>query len=207
MLTRGQVRIIRVVKKYPANHTGYFRGFYLMNEASIRRCGINPAWLQEICTRIAAALDITEGVCMVDFMCTGAGLQVIETSVRPGLSTFIPLMQQIYGFTSLSLLARLRQHATPDWAIPEAEGLVVHIIAPGPGLLIRFDTTRAWDLPGVIDVHCYNVAGDILVDSPHDHWGLLLGYVLIRNPQPGSIDELFRSVASAIEVQVHELSA
>ena len=198
----GGVRIIRVVKKYGSGHLGYFSGFHLLNQASIGRFGIDIAWLRKVCTRIAAALSIRSGVCMVDFMMTKDGLRVIESSVRPGLSTFMPLMEKIYGYTSLGVLARLRQEGHVDVSIPEDEGLVAHIIAPTTGRIVRFDTSRLEAMEGVIGVHRYEAVGSVVTDSELDHWGTLLGYVLVKNPGPDKIERIFGAVHDLIDLQI-----
>jgi hypothetical protein len=176
----------------------------LMNRASIARSGIELPYLESVCKRIAAAFGISRGVCMVDLMLTADGLQVLESSIRPGLSTFVPLMQQVYGYTSLGLLVRLVQGENVAVTLPDDEGLVVHILARGCGRIVRFDMSRVETGPGVIDMHRYAEAGDVVEDSRLDHWDSLLGYVLVKNPPPGRIPEVLEEIDDAVDLSMAE---
>jgi hypothetical protein len=198
----GAAHILRVVRKYSSPHLGYFAGFHLLNADSLRGYGIDLGYLEQVCAAIASALEIDTGVCMVDFMMTRRGLQVLESSVRPGLSTFVPLMASIYGYTSLALLAELRQGRSVRRSIPSREGLVVHIVAPTTGQIRRFDTARLERMPGVIGVHRYANVGTLVSDSPVDHWDSLLGYALIQDPPAGQIDSLIRAVGESVGLEI-----
>ncbi len=198
----GAPHVLRVVRKYPGRHLGYFAAFHLLNTDSLQRAGVDLGQLEVVCGAVARALGIRSGVCMVDFMMTGRGLQVIESSVRPGLSTFVPLMQQIYGYTSLALLVELRQGRPAVRPIPRREGLVVHIVAPTTGRVRRFDTAAVERMPGVIGVHCYSGVGTLVSDSRTDHWDSLLGYVLIQDPPAGQIESLMAAIGESIGLEI-----
>src|SRR5262249_59408293 len=86
VVQRGHVQLLRAVRKYRGAHLGQFGGFYLLNLDSLASCGVNPEELRDVCSRIARALGISDGVSMVDFKFDGGTLPVLETSLLPGLS-------------------------------------------------------------------------------------------------------------------------
>ena len=126
LIKQGEkVDIIRVVKKMPSQHLGYFKGYHLMNESSIKKAGIGLGKLRTVCKNISKSLRIDNGICMVDFKLCNGQIKVIETSIRPGFSSFVNLMNKIYGYTSLSLLARMQLGEKIKVNIPKEEGFVL----------------------------------------------------------------------------------
>jgi len=83
--------------------------------------------------------------------------------------------------------------------------MVIHILAPASGKITCFDTTQVEQLPGVVSVHHSEVPGSLVNDLRTDHWGSLLGYVLIKEPNPDRIDDIFCSVAEAVDLLIKRL--
>jgi hypothetical protein len=205
LIQRGAVRLLRVVRKYPSAHLGYFAGYYLLNRGSLRHAGVEPDELRGVCKRVAQALDVRDAVCMVDFKADAGGLRIIETSIRPGLSTFIPLMKQVYGYTSMGVLSRLRRGPHVTESMSRAEGLCVYFFADGPGRVTRIDTTGLTALRAevdLLDTHLYYRRGTRVHDTAFDHTGLVAGYALIRNPGRDRVPELIERVAKAVHIEV-----
>jgi hypothetical protein len=205
LIQRGTVRLLRVVRKYPSAHFGYFAGYYLLNRNSLQHAGVDPDELRGVCKRVAQALDVRDAVCMVDFKANAGGLRVIETSIRPGLSTFIPLMKQVYGYTSLGVLSRLRRALAVTESTPRAEGLCVYFFADGAGRVRRIDTTGLDALRAevdLLDTHLYYRRGTRVRDTVFDHIDLVAGYALIRNPGRERVPELLERVAKAVHIEV-----
>jgi predicted ATP-grasp superfamily ATP-dependent carboligase len=197
-ILKKEVRILRVVKKFHGKNVGYFRGFYLMNDKTLEKEGISVRRLEELCMKIAKSLKIDQGVCMVDFINTNEGIKVIETSVRPGLSLFIPLMWKIYGYTSVGILSKLASGQYNGFNRPDTEGAVICLTAQKPGRLVRLDTSRLNKINNIIEIHTYNKPGCVIHDSEVDHHDLLLGYVLVKKPD---IKKIFKEIEENVIIE------
>jgi hypothetical protein len=124
IIEKGKARVLRVVRKvHEKGDFGFFAGFYLFspdddNNTNNKRdnrsdntgeeSDFSLKELEAECARIAAALGITFGVCMMDFKFDKGQFVVIETTLRPGVATFVELMAGLYGFISLSIAIRQR---------------------------------------------------------------------------------------------------
>ncbi|MCM2325619.1 MAG: ATP-grasp domain-containing protein [Candidatus Woesearchaeota archaeon] len=173
----GDVKLIRVVRKFTSGLTGYFAGFRLLNARSIETI-FGKGNLEGMCRKIAAALEIDNGVCMVDFKYDGT-LRVIETAMRPGLSTFIHLMNELYGYASIRVLHEMLMGRDFRFDIPEKEGFAYYLLADRPGRL-KSISADVESLPGFICKKFYSKAGDMIEDHESDHTDYLLGYVLFE---------------------------
>jgi S-sulfo-L-cysteine synthase (3-phospho-L-serine-dependent) len=202
----GRVQLLRVVKKLPGGHLGLFGGFYLMNERTWAAEGIDSGELASVCGRVARALGVERGVQMLDFKLGPDGLRVIETSIRPGFSAFVMLMQALYGVTSLGLAARLVGGEEVSFKVPEVEGLAVYLIVDGPGTVRRVDTSGLDALRpriDVIDTWLYAQPGQAVADAKHDHFDLIQGYVLVKDPGREAVGRVAEAVRRACVVEVH----
>src|SRR5262249_36432787 len=163
--------------------------------------------LRDVCGRIALAFGISDGVCMVDFKLDGGALQVLETSLRPGLSAFVALMQILYGYSSLGTLLRLRLGQEVRVTIPPQEGLCVQLHAPRAGRIPTLDLGALHPGEPPLDVlasHGYNQPGDRLVDSAFDHLDLLVGYVLLRVTDHERVPDLLEEVRRRARIEVSD---
>jgi hypothetical protein len=173
----GEVKLIRVVKKFTSGLTGYFAGFRLMNAKSIETI-FGKSRLEDMCRKIAAALEIDGGICMVDFKYDGT-LRVIETAMRPGLSTFIHLMNELYGYASIRVLHEMLMGRDFKFDIPKKEGFAYYLLVNRPGRL-KAISADVDSLPGFICKKFYSKVGDMIEDHESDHTDYLLGYVLFE---------------------------
>ena len=133
------------------------------------------------------------------------GVTVIEASARPGLSVFIGLMQKLLGWTSFVPWAASLLKMPYKPVFPRETGLSYHIYAPYPGRIAVFDTDGLEKLRkrlDIVSIYRYNEPGDIIEDSPDSHYGLFIGFVLFRNPDPSKIAEIFETVSRAVKIRV-----
>jgi hypothetical protein len=197
---RGKLQILRVARKIPAQFMGYFQAYHLMNRRSISE-HFDIEDLELICSRIAAAFQITEGVCMVDFKVSSRKIKVIESSIRPGFTTFIILMHLIYGYTSWEVLARMKLARFEDKEIPEDEGLIYYLWAEKEGVIqkISFEELGHSGLD-IIKVIKYSDVGEKIIDSNADHYNMLLAAVLVKNPK--DILGTLRKINNLIELDI-----
>lgn len=195
----GVVQVVRVVRKIKGCYFGYFKGYHLLNEMELGQYNIDLSQLKGLCERIARALDIdtgNNGVCMVDFKVRGGEWYVLEASIRPGLSAFNHLMYEIYGYTSLFLMARQRLGMPIDIRFPQENGAVVYLYAQ-PGK--KGEKIQSFDSPvleslkqtfHIVHIHIYEDAGNGAVDLVTDHSALLRGYVILKNIDGEKLEEL-----------------
>ncbi len=204
MLENGKISILRVVRKFNSQHAGYFSGFYLMNKASIRKRGLSLRHLENVCAKVASALEVEKGVFMVDFKVDRGEVKVIETNIRPGFSSFVPLMQKVYGYTSFNVvyaLASKKELPKELVFIPDDEGLVVNFFAHQGGRIREFSLADM-EQEGCIGRYCYNEVGEFVVDSVTSHHDLLLGFMLIKNPEKGNIEKLVHQITEKANIKV-----
>ncbi|NTV23057.1 MAG: ATP-grasp domain-containing protein [Nanoarchaeota archaeon] len=201
LICDGKVSIIRIVKKFNSSDLGYFLGFHLINEETLHNLGIDKGELTKMFKRIALGFGISEGVCMVDFMLCEGQLKVIESSIRPGLSTFVPLMQKLYGYTSIAVLAKAKLGMLTSIEMQKKEGAVVHIIAARDGYLKSIDISEAKNIPGVLDIHLYSKPGDKIETNEHDKWNRFLGYALVKL-ESNEIQKIFEEVSTSIVLEI-----
>jgi hypothetical protein len=206
----GRVRPLRLVKKLKGGPLGSFGGFYLLNLESASDEGVDLHELQRLGGRLAGALGVWQrGVMMVDMINGPYGLRVLEASIRPGLSTFVALMERLYGYTSLGVAARLAAGEPVDVAIPDVEGLAVYLRAGGPGVVERIDVSGLEALRkdlDIIDVWLYAKAGDVVIDAPHDHIDLILGYVLVKDPGRERVERVAEALRGACAIEMGRTS-
>lgn len=187
-------QIIRIVKKVAGPYFGYFQGYQLLNRAELTAYDISIDRLQEVCRNIVAALDISSGVCMVDFKCRDGEIVVLESSVRPGFSAFNHLMYELYGYTSLALLAMHLLKVPLDIRIPDERGAVIYLYArpnEEPG---SFDPAKLMKLKNechILAIHTYEDANEPAIDSETDHSRLIRGYVITGDTGDRGVPELF----------------
>jgi len=181
----GEISLIRIVKKINHPLFGYFRGYHLLSQSSAAVQGLDPEQLSQVCRNLSRSLQIDKGVCMVDFMLDGDVLNVIEASIRPGFSAFVPLMQKVCGYTSVSILVELNLGHVPKISLPDKDGLVVQLFASREGKLKVFDTSRIEQRAETFEVFKYVQPGDRVTNGLFSHYGLLLGFALL---DPGKTD-------------------
>lgn len=166
-----KARVLRVVKKLEEKGDfGYFAGFYLHNpdadkDSEFRLKG--KGGLEELCTSIAQALEIKSGVCMLDFKFHKGKFYVIETTLRPGVATFVELMARQYGHISLSLAIRQRIGLPVPSRIPEKRGIVAYLNAPGKGRITKIDLSyisNSMKKLGILKLHKYCKVGESCIN-------------------------------------------
>ncbi len=164
---RLRARVLRVVRKLDEKGDfGYFAGFCLYNPDNEKSHEFHikgKAGLEELCTGIAKALGIRFGVCMLDFKLHKGKFYVIETTLRPGVATFVELMAKQYGHISLSLCIRQRLGLPAAEPIPKSAGLVAYLNAPGKGVITHIDLSYILNNMGklgIIKLHRYCGVGE-----------------------------------------------
>jgi len=208
------VHVLRVVRKFSCEgNFGFFDALLLFNP-DLHGGDFSVSSLQALCKKVSGALGINSGVCMVDFKFCKCEFVIIETTVRPGISTFIDLIAHIYNTTSLNKLVRQKLGLPVPHTLPEDAGLVVYLTALRHGTMKRFDTSRlekAADRLGVFKVVKYYQEGVVVSTASQRPGGsVLVGYVLVRAAEgqsPGfaassSVWQTINKIRSLVSVEV-----
>lgn len=207
LLFNKNITLLRVVKKFESEHFGLFKGYFLMNKNSMKVNGIDFSKLVDVCLKVGKSLKINQGVCMVDFKIDKGELFVIETSIRPGFGTFINLMYRMYGYTSLGVMAELKNNLVKEYNISKKEGLVVHVIAPIPGKIDKFEFLNMESLKsaGMVDFFMFNKVGDTIIFSEVDPTDMFLGYLVFQDIPYDDIQKVFKIVDEQLVLEIqHE---
>ncbi|MGE5343649.1 MAG: ATP-grasp domain-containing protein [Candidatus Omnitrophota bacterium] len=190
------LQIIRVVKKFKGPYLGYFNGYLLLTEADLQANGIDHSYLTEICRRISDAFSIHAGVCMVDFKIHQGKLNVIEASIRPGLSAFNHLMAEIYGYTSLTVMARQKLGLKTDIRFPKETGAIIYLYCAETEIAFSMDVSALEPFKQeykILHIHTFEESSHgsgPIADPRCDRSPLLRGYVLLKNPDAAQLPEL-----------------
>ena len=125
---QGRVHILRLCEKLPATF-GHFGGFLLLAP---------PLWpeqgpLLNLARQLATRLRLPSGIFMMDLILQPSGSwTVLEYSPRPGLSSFVDLMERLWGAHTPGALIALRT-GLPLPPLPgSTSGLVLHLRHEGP---------------------------------------------------------------------------
>ncbi|HPQ38897.1 MAG TPA: hypothetical protein PLV45_00860 [bacterium] len=217
MVEEGAVRLIRVVRKVQGPLFGFFGGYYLPDMPGLAAEGIDTEYLADLCRRIAGAMGVIRGVCMVDFKVDGGRYRILEASIRPGLSAFNHLMYIVCGYTSLSLAARQLMNEPLRIALPEVSGAVVYLYHTGTG----YEADPYRNTPAVPARH-YTVAATVLYEDtrnetseenndrapdagaavpdtsgdPADRSGCLRGYMVLTHIRQNAVADLIHELRS-----------
>ncbi|HLC96932.1 MAG TPA: ATP-grasp domain-containing protein [Candidatus Nanoarchaeia archaeon] len=195
-LNDGKFAILRIVRKLPSRYIGWYDGYVLMNDASLKTQNISLEELKAISAKVAGALEIFSGVCMVDCIVRDGKLYVIETSIRPGLSTFIPLMYYIYNYTSLGVLAGNKMPL-----LPQQEGVVVHLWAHKQGKIKNIDVSMLDRAKSeMISYTLFAEKGALVHDDLTDHDGMFLGYVLLKGSQDAELQ--VKKIQESVKIEI-----
>ncbi len=208
-IVRGdRAQVLRVVRKY-SSMFGFFDALYLFNPDSQGPADreFEVKELEDVCSRAATALGIRKGVCMMDFIVRDRSIYVIETTIRPGISTFVNLMSNLYRTTSIDIymkemLGNGNRYRIPD--DPENNGLVIYISAPSLGRINVFDTKyfeENWHSLGMLEICKYLNAGKSIRSSRQK---LQLGYVMLRGVEQKKIPELIRLVREKTVIEIEK---
>ncbi|MBN1544452.1 ATP-grasp domain-containing protein [Candidatus Woesearchaeota archaeon] len=208
------VHVIRVVRKFSCEGNFAFFDALLLFNPDLHGGDFSTSSLSALCRKTAKALGIGSGICMVDFKFREGDFVIIETTVRPGISTFIDLIAHIYNTTSVNKLVMQKMGIPVPHTIPEDAGLAVYLTAPRQGKVKRFDTSRlekAADHLGVFKVVKYYQEGSIVSSASQRPGGsVLVGYVLARAApgtsrefaSPSSVWQTINKIRSLVSVEV-----
>ena len=208
LVNKGLVSLLRVTKKFEAGALGLFQGFWLMSSASLKAKGPGESSLVEVCRRVADALMIEDGVCMLDFKLDDDRLQVIETSIRPGFASFMPLMLGLYGYTSLGVGARQLLGLGLPAGLPDKEGLVVNILAPRAGVIRSIDSSALDVLKEDFQLygsHFYAESGEEIKDISWDRFSFMLGWVAVGLKTGDAPSEVMERVKASVRVEMQDV--
>jgi len=200
LVDNGTVEIIRIVKKIRSNFFGFFDGFCLFNP---KEADFDISLLKHACEKIQKELEIPYGVCMVDFKVDNE-IVVLETTVRPGIATFIDLMAHIYHDTSINKLMRQLLGKPVSCIIPETHGMVLYLVAPRPGILKSFDTSylekNKKELGIIKIVRDYDVGDIIRKKRKLDYVEQIVGHVLLKDVHDPA--EIIKNINNNVIIQV-----
>ena len=79
------------------------------------------------------------------------------------------------------------------------------IVVSSPWVPKRFDTDGLNDLKhDIIKIEKLSYAGDEIKDYHEDHSDLVLGYVLIRNPDKDNIENIFKEINGNVVIEIEK---
>jgi transcriptional regulator of met regulon len=113
-------------------------------------------------------------------------------------------MYEIYGYTSLFLMAKQRLGMPIDIRFPQENGAVVYLYAEPGKKGEKIQTIDSPELESlkqtfhIVHIHNYEDAGNGAADSVTDHSALLRGYVILKNIEGEKLPELADFINEAL---------
>ncbi|MGV8140954.1 MAG: ATP-grasp domain-containing protein [Candidatus Woesearchaeota archaeon] len=203
------VNVLRVTKKISGAAIGEFEGFILFNPDFMKDAEFKLEPLKHECDKIAAAYGFSEGVYMVDFMYANGEIVILESTVRPGVATFIELMSQLYNYTSVNVLIRQRFGLPFHIDMPTKSGSVIYLRSSDLGLIENFEMEglehgRFGDK--ILSTYKIFDKGSVLTDYDYPTSRTnILGYVFFRDIKFNDIDSLRQYVAEGVSIKIRPL--
>jgi D-alanine-D-alanine ligase-like ATP-grasp enzyme len=204
------VLLLRVAKKLVSkNYFPFFEGYYLFNPDEDSDSEFSTTDLISVCKKIAKSLNVTTGLCMVDFRFDQKlnKIVVIETTTRPGVDDFISLMSKYYGYISMNVALRNifgMLDVNSFKKIPSGKVAIVYLLAPKKGALSKFDTAKLSKLKTLeIDVisKYFDVGEKVeplgLSDTPP-----IVGHVIVKNINYKDLDNVITLIRNNTSISV-----
>jgi hypothetical protein len=116
-------------------------------------------------------------------------------------------MYDVYGYTSLALLAMQKMGIPVCADISQTTGAVVYLYSSPDGTPPSPDASELDGLGGRLEVsatHTYQDSNDCMADSGFDHTSLLKGYVLLRDPDGARAPETAEAAGAEGRYRVEE---
>lgn len=200
------VSVLRVAKKIVGEDSfANFDGFILFNPDSIMCPEFSLKQLSDICMRIARAYDMHQGIGMVDFKSLEGKIIVIESTIRPGIDTFIDLMARAYGYTSINILIRQYFGFPVKIHLPKTINASVCLLSSKIGKIKKYDTSRICESRFKQNVMCVNKyydVGEVIskYDVPEEK-SSSLGYVLLKNLNFQDLHSLVKEINDLVDIK------
>ncbi len=215
--------LLRVVKKLVSkDYFPFFEGLYLFNPNEDKDSEFQASYLKNVCVNVAKSLNITTGICMMDFRFDKKTkkIVVIEVTTRPGVDDFINLMSKHYSYTSINIALR-NIFGTIDLnsfkTLPKGSSMIVYLIAPKPGVLTKFETKNILklkdsssikDIDAVFnnlsnkDIVLYNKCNDVIKSSGLVTNPPIVGHVIVDNVKIKDIDKVTKLIRDNVVIKV-----
>jgi len=199
LVEQGKARVLRICQKFSSkNEFGKYAGFLLIPPSDLVDFRLHA--LEEECQKIAQGFLLKEGICMVDFK-FDSKITILETSIRPGMSTFVELMQQIYGWTSYDILISQLLGLPINQKIETKTGLVAYILATSYGKVNYVDTAKL-KKENITKIKVYYKPGQIFSRIRLEERGALLGYVFMKDVESDEVECILNDIKRDIDVSI-----
>jgi len=202
MVTDGPTKVIRLVRKFSSSF-GFFDAFLLFNPDIESNVEFSLVKLAAFCQKVASAMGFSRGVCMLDFKFCKGEFYVIETTIRPGISTFVDLMKSVYGWTTIDKLIDYKLGNILDFSIPVQSGMVVYLTTRKRGVLKGISTESLSDSGlHIVKISLFYKPGHVIEDNAYNNFSSMLGYVLVQDTPFQDADSILSRVKKGVKIDV-----
>jgi hypothetical protein len=203
----SKAKILRVVKKLTnKKQFPFFEGFYLFNPDYTNNSDFKLKDLEDLCSKTATAIGLKRGVCMMDFKFYNGKLFIIETTIRPGISQFMELMKNVYGYTSIEIYLKELFKIEHTIQIPKENTLIFYIFTEKTGILEKFDTSaleKNLNKFGIIDIKKYFSPGDKIEHEENKAYSeIMIGSISVKNINMDQIKNKIEEINKNIILQI-----
>lgn len=203
IINDNQVQLIRLTRKIRARGMpfGTIHGYVLCNRLPGNIDG--EAFLETL-RMSAASLQISRGICMLDFIVRGGEMVLLEISPRPGGDCLPYLLQKARGLDMLKLsldFARQEPLARAVDPVDDAAGFMgIRIIAPRSGILRTIDVGALAQDARVLEIGLAKNPGHVIILPPADYDSWILGYVIARTEADKDPHDLLTDISGKINI-------
>lgn len=203
-ITGDRVDILRLTQKIKDSRKpfGTIDGYTLSDGDE---AGLDRALLAAVLQRGAAALGITDAICMVDFLVCRGEVILLEMTPRPGGDCLPALLRQTAQFDILSYALDFAQGRQKKVSHTTAGGLVaLRLHAEKSGEIQRIASTRLWQDPRIREVNILRKSGNRVTMPPADYESWYLGHLLFQPYADIALEQQCRELRKLLEVEIED---
>lgn len=203
LVADGRTTLVRLARKLraPDGPLGTIQAYVLTDPPP---AGIAPADFSRALLESAAALGVTRGLCMLDFLTRGEELVLLELTPRPGGDCLPWLLRHARGLDILGLnldFARCKPIRLATDSEPEPHvGLRVH--AARGGKIASIDDAALEEDPRVRAVKWLRGPGHVVRMPPEDYDSWLLGQAIFVPDDRSSVEDQCRDLLGGVRVEI-----
>ncbi|MFA5391056.1 MAG: ATP-grasp domain-containing protein [Candidatus Omnitrophota bacterium] len=194
LIDHKQAHLLRLTKKIPALNRpcGTIHGYLLIDSlpGSLHKDDLLKTLYQS-----AESLQISYGICMMDFIVKNHDIYLLETAPRPGGDCIPHLLRKVRGWDILEFSLDV---ARGKYSLPSSEDnntrpgfMGFRILGKKEGIIKKIETSAAEKDGRILEITLSRRPGHLIKMPPDDYSSWILGHVIARiDPDIGPEEQL-----------------
>jgi len=202
LIRDNQVQILRLTRKIKNSNKpfGTIAG-YLLSDANTE--GIYPKKMARTLLQAAAALGISEAICMVDFIVRDDEIILLEMTPRPGGDCIPYLLRQANSMDMLTYALDFAQkRELPPLVGHDGQYVGVRLHAGKSGTIMRIDDRLLQQDSRVLEIHGIRKPGHTIKMPPQDYESWYLGHIIVKMAPGIALEQQVKELSSMLVVDI-----